>query len=204
MGPSGSGKTTLLNHLASRPSSAAATSSSGQLLVNGRAPSPSALRNLTRFVEQEDALLGSLTVRETLHFAARLSSRSGGAAARERERTARIDALLDAFGLRDQADTLVGTPLRKARLSGGQRRRLGVASQLITGPKVLVLDEPTSGLDAVASWEVVKHLREVARREGVSSLSLSLSLSSLTHSESYSRTLCLLYHKYLGFREGKY
>ncbi|KXX80484.1 ABC transporter G family member 15 [Madurella mycetomatis] len=152
MGPSGSGKTTLLNHLASRPTTTSSTSS-GQLLINGRSPSPATLRTITRFVEQDDALLGSLTVRETLHFASRLSS-SGGASLSARERIARIDGLLDAFGLREQADTLVGTPLRKG-ISGGQKRRLGVASQLITGPKVLFLDEPTSGLDSVAGWEVL-------------------------------------------------
>jgi hypothetical protein len=45
-----------------------------------------------------------------------------------------------------------------------------VASQLVTGPKVLVLDEPTSGLDSVGGWEVVRFLRAVARREGVSLL----------------------------------
>ncbi|GAB1320197.1 hypothetical protein MFIFM68171_10407 [Madurella fahalii] len=163
MGPSGSGKTTLLNHLASRPTTTASTSS-GQLLINGRPPAPSTLRNIARFVEQDDALLGSLTIRETLHFASHLASSSASLPARER--IARIDGLLDAFGLREQADTLVGTPLRKG-ISGGQKRRLGVASQLITGPKVLFLDEPTSGLDSVAGWEVVRYLGALARREGL-------------------------------------
>ncbi len=84
------------------------------------------------------------------------------------ERTARIDGLLDAFGLREQADALIGTPIRKG-ISGGQKRRVGVASQLITSPKVLFLDEPTSGLDSAASWEVVNYLRGVARRNKASS-----------------------------------
>lgn len=79
-----------------------------------------------------------------------------------------MEGLLDAFGLREQANTLVGTPLRKG-ISGGQKRRLGVASQLITGPKVLFLDEPTSGLDSVAGWEVMKYLRGVTKRNNVSS-----------------------------------
>lgn len=78
-------------------------------------------------------------------------------------RKGRVDDLLEALGLRDQADTLIGTPLRRG-LSGGQKRRVGVASQLITGPRVLFLDEPTSGLDAHAGREVVAHLRRVARR----------------------------------------
>jgi ABC-type multidrug transport system ATPase subunit len=164
MGPSGSGKTTLLNYLASRPAANDSTTS-GNLLINGAPPSAGALRSLTRFVEQEDALVGALTARETLHFASRLAGARG-------DHGARIDELLDAFGLRDQADTLVGTALTKKGLSGGQKRRLGVASQLITRPKALFLDEPTSGLDSVASWEVVKYLRAVAKREGVSLISI--------------------------------
>ena len=77
-----------------------------------------------------------------------------------------IDALLDSFGLRNQADTLIGTPIRKG-ISGGQKRRVSVASQLITGPKILFLDEPTSGLDSAASLEVMSFIKEVARRNNV-------------------------------------
>lgn len=163
MGPSGSGKTTLLNILASRPTSSSTISSTSTVLVNGSKPSRSLFRSLSRFVEQEDALIGSLTVRETLTFASRLSSTGS---LPKSERIARIDGLLDSFGLRDQADTLIGTPIRKG-LSGGQKRRVGVASQLITAPKILFLDEPTSGLDSAASWEVVNYLRGVAKQHGI-------------------------------------
>ena len=161
MGPSGSGKTTLLNALATRPTGAASTS--GTTLLNGSPAPQTTLRALSRFVEQDDALTGALTVRETMDFASRLSpSRTYHSGRGER-----IEELIEAFGLREQADALVGTPLRKG-ISGGQKRRLGVASQLVTGPRVLFLDEPTSGLDSVAGWEVVRFLRGVAKREGVS------------------------------------
>ncbi|KAB5557950.1 P-loop containing nucleoside triphosphate hydrolase protein [Coniochaeta sp. 2T2.1] len=159
MGPSGSGKTTLLNVLASRPTHA--QSATATVLVNGVTPSTASFRSLSCFVEQEDALIGALTVQETLTFASRLSTSLPAA-----ERKARIDSLLSSFGLVDQADTLVGTPLRKG-ISGGQKRRLGVASQLITCPKILFLDEPTSGLDSAASWEVVNYLRSVAQRHNL-------------------------------------
>lgn len=70
--------------------------------------------------------------------------------------------LLASFGLTGCADTLIGTPLRKG-ISGGQKRRVSVASQLITAPKILFLDEPTSGLDSTASREVMTFISRVAK-----------------------------------------
>lgn len=78
----------------------------------------------------------------------------------------RVDGLLDSFGLRNQCDTLIGTPIRKG-ISGGQKRRVSVASQLITGPKLLFLDEPTSGLDSAASWEVISFIKNIAKQNNV-------------------------------------
>ncbi|KAK8041793.1 ATP-binding cassette sub-family G member 2 [Apiospora rasikravindrae] len=181
MGPSGSGKTTLLNVLAHRPP-AKGQQVSGTLLVNG-AEMGAAFRDLGGFVEQEDALIGSLTVAETLSFASRLSTSSRGSVGeRQREnqlltldglvgnsalsakaRKARIDHLVESLGLREQSETLIGTPLRRG-LSGGQKRRVGVAASLLAAPRVLFLDEPTSGLDARAALEVVRYLRDVVAR----------------------------------------
>jgi len=79
----------------------------------------------------------------------------------------RVDSLLTSFGLQEQADTIIGTPVRKG-LSGGQKRRVGIASQLITCPKILFLDEPTSGLDSAASFEVMSYLKDVVRKSRVS------------------------------------
>ena len=72
MGPSGCGKTTLLNVLAHR-NAATGAKVDGATLVNGSSPTVSAFRQMSSYVEQEDALIGSLTVRETMHFAARLA-----------------------------------------------------------------------------------------------------------------------------------
>ncbi|KAI0006898.1 P-loop containing nucleoside triphosphate hydrolase protein [Xylariaceae sp. FL0662B] len=162
MGPSGCGKTTLLNVLAHRDANAQRVSST--VLVNGSNVSLNTFREISAFVEQEDSLIGSLTVRETLDFAAQLSTNSSVLSTKER--LTRINGLLESFGLRGQANTLIGTPIRKG-ISGGQKRRVGVASQLITSPKILFLDEPTSGLDSVASWEVVNYLRSVARQNNL-------------------------------------
>jgi len=78
----------------------------------------------------------------------------------------RIDGLLASFGLTEHADTIIGTPIREG-LSGGQQRRVSVASQLITSPKILFLDEPTSGLDSVASYEGMSYLKKVAKINNV-------------------------------------
>lgn len=85
---------------------------------------------------------------------------------RNSERVARIKMLLEAFGIQNQASTLVGTPIRKG-ISGGQKRRVSVASQLITCPKILFLDEPTSGLDSTASYEVISYIKKLARANKV-------------------------------------
>lgn len=79
----------------------------------------------------------------------------------------RIETLIDSFGLRDQAETIIGTPIRKG-ISGGQKRRVSVASQLLTGPRLLFLDEPTSGLDSAASWEVMSFVKAFAKQNNVS------------------------------------
>ncbi|CAO1599287.1 hypothetical protein XANCAGTX0491_003020 [Xanthoria calcicola] len=159
MGPSGSGKTTLLNVLAHRKGSKA-LEVNGALNVNGTPLSTTRFQAISSYVEQEDALIGSLTVRETLDFAARLSLPSSVS---QSEKSRLVEELLLSFGLRDQANTLVGTPIRKG-ISGGQKRRLSIASQLITGPKILFLDEPTSGLDSTASFEVIKFLKKIVQQ----------------------------------------
>lgn len=103
-------------------------------------------------------------MRETLDCAGRLSL---PASVSKADRGRRVDALLAPFGLRHQEGLSVGTPIRKG-ISGGQKRRLSIASQLIGAPKIVLLDEPTSGLDSVASFEVVAYLREMVGKTRVS------------------------------------
>lgn len=155
MGPSGCGKTTFLNALAQRPIKA--SNVGGQVLVNGTQVPGDVFRHVTSFVQDHDTFIGALNVRETLHFASRLVGIPHGG---EGER--RIDALLESFGLAGRAALRVGTGI-----SHGQKRRLAVAKQLVTGPSILFLDEPTSGLDSVASYHVINHLRELAKRTGL-------------------------------------
>ena len=156
MGPSGSGKTTLLNVLAHRTTGKSHID--GKVCIDGREATTASIRDLSSFVEQEDSLIGSLTVRETINFAAQLAL---PASVSKQARTQRVDELLTAFGLQSQARTIVGTPIRKG-ISGGQKRRLSVASQLIADPRIIFLDEPTSGLDSAASFEVMRYIKRVA------------------------------------------
>jgi ABC-type multidrug transport system ATPase subunit/ABC-type multidrug transport system permease subunit len=162
MGPSGSGKTTLLNTLAHRVAAAGA-STTGSVAVNGHETDTSMIRHLSSYVEQEDALIGSITVRETVAFAAKLSLPRNVS---RRELYRRVDDLVASFGLQSRADTIIGTPIRKG-LSGGQKKRVGIASQLVTNPKILFLDEPTSGLDSALSSEVIRYLKDIGRQNNL-------------------------------------
>ncbi|KAM0330881.1 hypothetical protein ACHAQA_003837 [Verticillium albo-atrum] len=162
MGPSGSGKTTLLNTLAHRLAASGATTS-GDISVNGLPIATSTLRDISAYVEQEDALIGSLTVRETMIFAAQLALPRNVS---KSEAFRRVDDLIASFGLGSQAHTIVGTPIKKG-LSGGQKKRLGIASRLVTYPKVLFLDEPTSGLDSALSYEVIKYIKAIGKQNNL-------------------------------------
>ncbi|KAH8174936.1 ABC transporter domain-containing protein [Sarocladium implicatum] len=162
MGPSGSGKTSLLNAMALRLRNSPGTKyrPSGRLTFNGAVPSDSVIRSVCSYVCQDDeALLPSLTVRETLRFAAglRLPSFMGTA-----EKHQRAEEVLLKMGLKDCADNLIGNDLIKG-ISGGEKRRVTIAVQVLTDPRVLLLDEPTSGLDAFTAGSIMDVLHGLAQ-----------------------------------------
>lgn len=161
MGPSGSGKTTLLSVIAQRTGNFSKFTVTGDVQYNGEKVTSSVLRENSRFVEQEDHLLGCLTVAETIDFSAQMLQTMARS-----DRRALVEDSIGFFGLANQKNTIVGTALQKG-LSGGQKRRLSVACQLVTKPRILFLDEPTSGLDSKASHEVVHTLHELARKENI-------------------------------------
>jgi ABC-type multidrug transport system ATPase subunit len=132
MGPSGCGKTTLLNILSRRLKSSSVT---GTQLLSGSPFDSATLRSISTYVEQEDHLIGSLTVRETIEFAAKLALPGSVTSMERRKRTK--DMLQD-FGLLGVENNKIGTPLQKG-ISGGQKRRVTTASQLITLPKIIFL-----------------------------------------------------------------
>lgn len=158
MGPSGSGKTSLLNAMALRLNNNATTRyrPSGKLVFNGAEPSSSVIRSVCSYVcQDDDALLPSLTVRETLRFAAGLRLPSFMSTA---EKHVRAEEVLLKMGLKDCADNLIGNELIKG-ISGGEKRRVTIAVQILTDPRILLLDEPTSGLDAFTASSIMEVLR---------------------------------------------
>ena len=150
MGPSGCGKTTLLDLLANRVAKKKDRTLRGVITVNG-AENGGPRR---AYVQQEDALVGVLTVRETLVVAGKFAAAP----------SERADDLIREFGLESAQHTLVGTIFQKG-ISGGQKRRLSIAVELISRPRIILLDEPTSGLDSASALAVVDQLKKVATAE---------------------------------------
>lgn len=161
MGPSGSGKTSLLNSIARRLRGSFGTQYRvyGDMLYNGAVPSESVIRSVTSFVTQDDdALMPSLTVRESLRFAAGLRLPRWMS---KEEKNRRAEEILLKMGLKECADNLIGNELIKG-ISGGEKRRVSIAIQILTDPKVLLLDEPTSGLDAFTAMSIIEVLKGLA------------------------------------------
>lgn len=150
MGGSGTGKSTLLSLLNGtlRPDS-------GSITLNGYDVSDPRVKDLIGFVPQDDLLIEELTVYENLMFTARLCF----ADLSMEEISARVDTILRELGLESTKHLKVGSPIHKY-ISGGQRKRLNIALELIREPAVLFLDEPTSGLSSSDSEKVINLLKE--------------------------------------------
>ena len=118
-------------------------------------------KNLVGVVWQEDLLLPNLTVRETVRFAARLKSPKHFS---DEEVDKLVDETLAQLGLSDVKDSLIGSSSGgKGRgISGGERKRVSVAVELVAKPSVLLLDEPTSGLDSSTALQLMLTLKDLA------------------------------------------
>ncbi|XP_076032222.1 protein scarlet-like isoform X2 [Oratosquilla oratoria] len=158
MGSSGAGKSTLMNALANRTPGEVMVD--GDILVNGRTATRH-MSGLSGYVHQDDLFVGSLTVKEHLTFMARLrmDRRSTGS-----ERSARVHELLKELGLTRAQNTRIGTPGMDKSLSGGERKRLAFATEILTDPPLLFCDEPTTGLDSYNARKLVKMMKEMAAR----------------------------------------
>ena len=150
VGPSGAGKSTLMKAL-----TGFSPADVGTVLYNGRDlyQSMEELRSRIGYVPQDDILHPQLTVRRALEFSAELRFPPDVSAA---ERSRMVDEALEELGLTHRADL----PIHK--LSGGQRKRVSVALEIITKPSLLFLDEPTSGLDPGFEKSAMELMRQLA------------------------------------------
>jgi ABC-type multidrug transport system ATPase subunit len=153
LGASGSGKTTLLNLLSGIEKPA-----TGTVKINGMDVNMDnvALEGVLGFVPQDDLLIEDLTVFENLYFAACQCFKGYG----KKKITELVDLTLSNLGLLEKRNLKVGSPFNKV-ISGGQRKRLNIALELIREPSVLFLDEPTSGLSSRDSENLMDLLRDL-------------------------------------------
>jgi len=153
MGASGAGKSTLLNVL-----NGANTPTEGQVLINSidiHSGDPS-IEGIIGFVSQDDLLIEELSVYQNLYYNAKLCFENYS----EEQLVETVHRVLLNLGLFEIKDIQVGSPLNK-KISGGQRKRLNIALELIREPAVLFLDEPTSGLSSRDSENILDLLKEL-------------------------------------------
>ena len=154
LGGSGSGKTSLLNSLSHKIGSSG-LKTSGEVLYNGNA-NLSSVRSA--YVMQQDILLPTLTVKETLQYAAELRLPPPMTAS---ERRRIIEDVIIELGLKECANTRIGNNIHKG-CSGGEKRRTSLGVQMLSNPSVLFLDEVTTGLDATSAFQLIRTLKTLA------------------------------------------
>ncbi|KAG4056427.1 hypothetical protein PC123_g8517 [Phytophthora cactorum] len=157
MGPSGAGKSSLLDCLSGRNENV-----EGSILVNGVQTSTQKLRKLVAYAMQDEMFPSTLTVKEHLWFQARL--RLGQISKIQCQD--RVNAVIQELGLTRCRDTLIGGWMLRG-ISGGEKKRLAFASEILTNPAVLFVDEPTSGLDSCMARAVVQQLKQLATKRTV-------------------------------------
>ena len=153
MGASGAGKTTLLNVLSGTESP-----TTGEVLINGinLHTEKDKLEGVIGLIPQDDLLIEELTVFENLYYNAKLCFKDKT----DEEITELVEKTLTSLGLLERKNLKVGSPFNKM-ISGGQRKRLNIALELIREPSILFVDEPTSGLSSRDSENVMDLLREL-------------------------------------------
>ena len=152
MGASGAGKTTFLDILA-RKNKVGVTN--GDFYLNGEKVRDDEFKNVIGFVDQDDTLLPTLTVHETILDSALLRLPKEMSRTSKEQKVEDVERQLGIYHIRNQK---IGSEETSRGISGGEKRRVGIACELVTSPSILFLDEPTSGLDAFNAFNVVECL----------------------------------------------
>lgn len=178
MGPSGCGKSSIMNVLSGRASYGKVN---GDILINGgKDLTVPMLRKITGFVPQDDVMHRNLTVRENVMFQAELRLPRKAKTAEEDKPLPRGEhcteeavQTLELLGLGDPKlqDTKIGDEDERG-VSGGQRKRVSIAMELVAWPSLLFLDEPTSGLDSTTSHSVVHMFTRAAKERHCTTLAV--------------------------------
>ena len=155
LGASGSGKTTLLNYISGYTRND--LSADGKLYFNSeKVPNLKKLKRISSYVLQQDILIGVLTVEETLYYQVRLKLDKSS------DYKKIVDNAIDLMDLGKCRHSRVGDIMNRG-ISGGQRKRLSIACELVTEPSLLILDEPTTGLDSDNAENVVKCMKQLSK-----------------------------------------
>eukprot|EP01134_Creolimax_fragrantissima_P004609 CFRG4609T1 len=151
MGASGAGKTTLLNLLAGRLTSSGNCVSEGKINVNGMKRNHAQFKKYSAYVMQDDNMFAEMTVKETITFSASLRL---PATVSKEETITKVDGIIAELGLSHIVDSFIGNQILRG-ISGGERKRVNIGTELVTNPYLIFMDEPTTGLDSFNALNVV-------------------------------------------------
>ncbi|KAK9886096.1 hypothetical protein WA026_014886 [Henosepilachna vigintioctopunctata] len=157
MGASGAGKTTLLNCMTMRNINSLKIF--GMISINDQPVTQRQLSAQSAYIQQDDIFIPWLTVREHLIFQALLRMKSTFT---YREKLQRVNEVIGELSLQKCQNYQIGQTTILTGISGGERKRLALAAELLTNPSLLFCDEPTSGLDSFMSYNVIQILKAVA------------------------------------------
>ena len=191
IGASGAGKSTFLDLLARKSKQGTV---GGEVRVNGKKFADAQYRRVVGFVDQEDTLMGTLTVYETVMYSALLRLPREMSYADKKVRVLETMNELGILGIRDSRIGESG----KRSISGGEKRRVSIACELVTSPSILFLDEPTSGklLLSLACSKSVRNRRLLTSWPGLDSYNAINVVESLVQlSRTYNRTVIFTIHQ---------
>jgi ABC-type multidrug transport system ATPase subunit len=167
LGPSGAGKSTTMSALGGTISTSSGLTIQGEVLYyDSEKGSKEYLRvdgGQVAWLQQKDNFFNMLSVQETLEFAAFLELPHFT----QRQRLRRVKSIMDSLGLIKHKDRKIGDSAVHHGLSGGEKRRLSLALELISDPKLFIADEPTSGLDSTMSEKVVRLIKTMVQQRDI-------------------------------------